>query len=76
MFILTRVKRDMYECVYTTLLCHHVLSVPKHIHTHTHTQNTAIDPPYVRTLRLQVDGSFPCVYGKADLFRVGLVIAE
>lgn len=65
MFILTRVKRDAYECVYTTLLCHHVLC-PQ---THTHTQDTAIDPIVCqKTHRLQVDGSFPCVCMGGQIF--------
>lgn len=48
-------------------------SCPQCPQTHTHTQNTATDPTVcVNTHRLQVDGSFPCVYGRADLFGVGL----
>lgn len=42
MFILTRVKREAGECMYTTLLCHHPATVPKHTQIHIHTETECV----------------------------------
>lgn len=54
MFILTRVKEESQECVYTALLCHHLSAVAKHTQMRTHEDDCVLtqplfEPVFVRT---------------------------